>query len=332
MKNPDWNRDELVLALDLYFKLDYGQMNGSNTDIKALSKLLSLMNFFNGYSRSVSSVSLKLANFKRIDPLAPGKGMIGGSKLESEIWEEFAGQKDQLIKSAQSIKRSILESRKQLFIQWLNDSRKLDGTRYNNRTIQNYANQVENSIFSEFSINRQNRSLFEITDVAELTVINQELYLGEDNKRRKDLRSAFQSYFRFIESLSANEELDSQPLGEEEGFSRTEGGRKVYISSKPERDQELRKKAIKLHGTTCKACAFNFGKMYGEWGQGYIEVHHLIPLGDNETGERKTNLSTDLIVLCANCHRMVHRKKGITLSLEELKQKINLTANEIKEL
>ncbi|GHT42114.1 hypothetical protein FACS189437_09810 [Bacteroidia bacterium] len=34
-------------------------------------------------------------------------------------------------------------------------------------------------------------------------------------------------------------------------------------------------------------------------------------------------LSAILIVVCANCHRMIHRKKGITLTLEELKQKIN---------
>ncbi|EPR65481.1 hypothetical protein ADICYQ_5402 [Cyclobacterium qasimii M12-11B] len=35
-----------------------------------------------------------------------------------------------------------------------------------------------------------------------------------------------------------------------------------------------------------------------------------------------TSPAEDLTVLCANCHRMVHRRKDIVLSLEELKQKI----------
>jgi 5-methylcytosine-specific restriction protein A len=63
--------------------------------------------------------------------------------------------------------------------------------------------------------------------------------------------------------------------------------------------------------------------MYGEGGKGFIEVHHLHPLGDNTTTERITDPAKDLIVVCANCHWMIHRKKGITLTLDELKQKIN---------
>ena len=31
MKNPDWIKEELILALDLYFKLDYGQMHGKKS-------------------------------------------------------------------------------------------------------------------------------------------------------------------------------------------------------------------------------------------------------------------------------------------------------------
>ena len=42
--------------------------------------------------------------------------------------------------------------------------------------------------------------------------------------------------------------------------------------------------------------------------------------------EVEVNPETDLIVLCANCHRMVHRKKGMTLTIEELKEKIKKAA------
>ncbi|WP_294674213.1 HNH endonuclease [uncultured Fluviicola sp.] len=332
MKNPDWNRNELILALNLYFSLSFGQMDGKNPDIKKLSNLLSLSNLNSGFSRSISSVSLKLANFKRIDPISSSKGMTGGGKLEKDIWNEFSGKRDQLKDVADTIKKDILESRKRMFIQWLEGGLKPDGTSYQRNTIQTYANQVDNTIFSEFAINKQDRSLYEVTNIEELEVISMELHIGEDNKRRKDLRSAFQSYFRFILNTTDQEIETDQFQKDEEGESRTEGGRKVYISSKPERDPALRKRAIKQHGTTCKACNFNFGEIYGDWGNGYIEVHHLTPLGDNETGERMTNSLNDLIVLCANCHRMVHRRKGITLSLEELKQKINRAAYGREEL
>ena len=78
--------------------------------------------------------------------------------------------------------------------------------------------------------------------------------------------------------------------------------------------------ALDIHGYNCMACKFNFESFYGEIGKHFIEVHHIIPL--TEVGERETNPETDLIVLCANCHRMVHRRKSITLSLKELKKHI----------
>jgi 5-methylcytosine-specific restriction enzyme A len=55
-------------------------------------------------------------------------------------------------------------------------------------------------------------------------------------------------------------------------------------------------------------------------GKGYIEVHHMIPI--SEKGKRSTDPKTDLTVVCANCHRMIHRKKKITLTLSELKSKM----------
>jgi len=108
----------------------------------------------------------------------------------------------------------------------------------------------------------------------------------------------------------------------EKTTTKTEGGRKIIISKKYERSPSARNQAIKIHGLRCKVCDFNFKEFYGEWGKGFIEVHHVQALADNKGEEVETNPETDLIVLCANCHRMVHRKKGITLTIEELKEKI----------
>lgn len=77
-----------------------------------------------------------------------------------------------------------------------------------------------------------------------------------------------------------------------------------------ERNPGLRRKKIQsvLHRgdpLACEACSFDFGQIYGDRGQGYIECHHVQPL--HETGERETRIS-DLALLCSNCHRMIHRK------------------------
>lgn len=66
--------------------------------------------------------------------------------------------------------------------------------------------------------------------------------------------------------------------------------------------------AKKLHGTTCQACGFNFTHQYGPLGQDFIEAHHLKPLGELAEGVAVAyDLATDFAVLCANCHRMIHR-------------------------
>jgi predicted HNH restriction endonuclease len=103
--------------------------------------------------------------------------------------------------------------------------------------------------------------------------------------------------------------------------SRTEGRQRVVISARAERDPALRGDALRVHRAVCMACGFDFGAVYGEWGNGFAEVHHVRPLADGD-GERETDPRRDLAVLCANCHRMVHRRRGITLSLEELKGKL----------
>ncbi|HCD1616949.1 TPA: HNH endonuclease [Serratia marcescens] len=103
--------------------------------------------------------------------------------------------------------------------------------------------------------------------------------------------------------------------------SETEGGKRVYISKAYERNKKLRDEALRIHGFSCAACKFNFEEVYGSIGEHYAEVHHMIELAKG--GVRNTDPLKDLIVLCSNCHRMVHRKKDTCLTIEELKSHIN---------
>ncbi len=101
--------------------------------------------------------------------------------------------------------------------------------------------------------------------------------------------------------------------------NRPEGKIRVFYTTQYERNPSNRRDAVKIHGTICQACGFDFEKTYGEIGKDYIEVHHVKPLCEGE-GAVEVNAATDLICVCANCHRMIHRRKDKVLSLKELQK------------
>lgn len=63
----------------------------------------------------------------------------------------------------------------------------------------------------------------------------------------------------------------------------------------------------------CEGCGFSFQDVYGVE---YIEAHHIEQMASLD-GERETAIS-DLVMLCSNCHRMVHTRTP-PLTLEELR-------------
>ncbi|TFH47552.1 MAG: hypothetical protein E4H01_08075 [Lysobacterales bacterium] len=57
----------------------------------------------------------------------------------------------------------------------------------------------------------------------------------------------------------------------------------------------------------CEAWGFDFRERYGDLGQEFAECHHEKPLSELKPGER-TKIR-DLRIVCANCHRMIHRPR-----------------------
>ena len=57
----------------------------------------------------------------------------------------------------------------------------------------------------------------------------------------------------------------------------------------------------------CEICGFDFQKFYGELGDNFIEAHHIKPVSEMQENE-KTKIE-DIIMVCSNCHSMIHRKK-----------------------
>lgn len=87
-----------------------------------------------------------------------------------------------------------------------------------------------------------------------------------------------------------------------------------------ERDRKLveakKKEALKKFGRLfCEACGFDFSHKYGPLGNGIIDIHHTIPV--HTLGQSQKTRLEDLVLLCSNCHRMVHSSRKWLL-LEEV--------------
>jgi len=104
-------------------------------------------------------------------------------------------------------------------------------------------------------------------------------------------------------------------------FKATEGGMRMVSHIVKERNRniinEKKQKAIKNNQLKCEVCGFSFPKTYNVE---FIECHHLTPIGQG--GVRETTLD-DLALVCANCHRMLHKKiNGDYLTISQLQGKL----------
>ncbi|MCY4133754.1 MAG: HNH endonuclease, partial [bacterium] len=115
------------------------------------------------------------------------------------------------------------------------------------------------------------------------------------------------------------------PSGDEAGVVGEDGtyveGSEVMVAVLAyERNAEARQKCIDIHGTRCKVCDIDFGEEYGEFADGYIHLHHIVPLAQAaKDGEYKVDPIDDLVPVCPNCHAMLHRHDDKPCTIETLR-------------
>ena len=108
-RNPNWTRDEVILALDLYMRGGRQQLDSSHPKVLELSRLLNTLPIHppelrEAEFRNAAGVSMKLGNFLAVDPAYEGVGLSRGSRLEKEIWDEFASEPYRLRDLAEAIR------------------------------------------------------------------------------------------------------------------------------------------------------------------------------------------------------------------------------------
>lgn len=108
----------------------------------------------------------------------------------------------------------------------------------------------------------------------------------------------------------------------------SEGSVRLRQHYSRERSRKLRehKKADYLRTNprlNCEVCGFTFNENYPpDLAGDYIEVHHIIPLSELQEQTRTT--LDDLLLVCSNCHRMIHRTRDAESNLNQLRQHFRL--------
>jgi 5-methylcytosine-specific restriction protein A len=118
--------------------------------------------------------------------------------------------------------------------------------------------------------------------------------------------------------------LPTEVLPFEEHKLFVEGKVTEIFVNRYERNQKARAECIKYYGVVCQGCGFDFGEFYGQITQGFIHIHHIVPLADISKSYSIDPIK-DLVPLCANCHSVVHLSKPI-LTIAELKKLIKKAA------
>ncbi|MEO8235964.1 MAG: HNH endonuclease [Flavobacterium sp.] len=92
-----WTKEELILAFNLYLKIEFGKTHAHNPKIIELAKLI---------NRTPSSIVMRLGNFASIDPFHQLRGVGGlpnGKKQVQPIWNEFFHNQEELIFKSEQI-------------------------------------------------------------------------------------------------------------------------------------------------------------------------------------------------------------------------------------
>jgi 5-methylcytosine-specific restriction enzyme A len=102
-----------------------------------------------------------------------------------------------------------------------------------------------------------------------------------------------------------------RPVSESPEVSALEGEPRLRMMRHLSRERWLRDAKIAEYRDAhrgrlpCEVCGFDFFDAYGELGKDFAHIHHEHSLGER----RRPSLTTlsELHVVCANCHAMVHR-------------------------
>ena len=96
-KGDRWSREEMILVLNLYFKIPFMKFRTSTPEVQELAKIM---------GRTVNTVAIRLSNFASCDPNLTSRGIKGMNdhvKQCQPYWDEFNKNRNELIFESEKI-------------------------------------------------------------------------------------------------------------------------------------------------------------------------------------------------------------------------------------
>src|SRR5262249_57969745 len=95
MRNPDWVRDEVIIALDLYVRAGRKQLPATHPDVIRVSELLRRLPIHgpavrDETFRNPDGINMILGNFLGVDPAHPTPGLSRKNHLQEDVWRALA--------------------------------------------------------------------------------------------------------------------------------------------------------------------------------------------------------------------------------------------------
>ncbi len=112
MRNPDWVRDEIILAMDLYLRAGRKQLPPGHDDVVRLSQLLNRLPVHpvsarDEAFRNLNGISMILGNFLGIDPQHNQSGLSRNNQLQTTVWNDFIDHPERLRRTSEAIETAI---------------------------------------------------------------------------------------------------------------------------------------------------------------------------------------------------------------------------------
>ncbi len=95
-----WTEDELIFAINLYFKLPFGQQHSDNPKVRRLAEIL---------DRTPGSVNMKLNQFAALDETLEQKGLTNYGKLDEKVWHKYWQNEEEVATRSEYILEQIEE-------------------------------------------------------------------------------------------------------------------------------------------------------------------------------------------------------------------------------
>jgi len=84
-----------------------------------------------------------------------------------------------------------------------------------------------------------------------------------------------------------------------------EGAKRKIVVNAYERNPLARAACIAHHGRRCQVCGVDLGERFGEIADGFIHVHHVVPIASIGRSY-KVDPIRDLVPVCPTCHAVIH--------------------------